>query len=390
MMKKITLLGSTGSIGVSTLDIVEKKPKKFKVVALAAGRNVRLLAQQILKFHPRIVAVRSKQDAEHLNRILGSKNTIPILYDETGIEELASYPLSDIVVSAISGAAGLKPTLAAIEAGKDIALANKETMVVGGHIVTKKARRKKIKILPVDSEHSAIFQCLAGQIPKNLKRIILTASGGPFFNLSRDDLKKVTLQQALRHPRWKMGRKITIDSASLMNKGLEVIEAKWLFNLSIAQIDVLIHPQSIVHSLIELVDGSVLAQLGIADMRIPIAYALAYPDRMKNDLPLLDLARTGPLAFHKPDMNKFPCLGLAYEAGRLGGTAPVVLNAANEVAVAAFIENKICFNDLPKVIEKVLDKHQTQNNPTLEDILGADGEARIKAEIVIKKLKKGS
>ena len=278
-MKKITLLGSTGSIGVNALDVLDKNPKKFKVVALTAGRNIRLLAQQILKFHPKIVAVQSRQDAERLHQILGVKNNIPILYDETGIEEVASYPSSDIVLSAISGAAGLKPTLAAIEAGKDIALANKETMVVAGHIVTKKARQKNIKILPVDSEHSAIFQCLAGQRPENLRRIILTASGGPFYNLSKADLKKVTLAQALKHPRWKMGRKITIDSASLMNKGLEVIEAKWLFNLDIAHIDVLIHPQSVVHSLIELLDGSVLAQLGIADMRIPIAYAFAYPDR---------------------------------------------------------------------------------------------------------------
>jgi 1-deoxy-D-xylulose-5-phosphate reductoisomerase len=388
-MKKITILGSTGSIGVSALDVLEKNPKKFKVMALAAGRNVRLLAQQIIKFQPKIVAVRDREAAQRLRQILGLKNNIPILYDETGVEEVASYPPSDVVLSAISGAAGLKPTLAAIEAGKDIALANKETMVIAGLIVTKKAKQKEVNILPVDSEHSAIFQCLAGQLPENLRRIILTASGGPFFNLSKDDLKKVTVQQALKHPRWKMGRKITIDSASLMNKGLEVIEAKWLFNLDIAQIDVLIHPQSVVHSLIELLDGSVLAQLGITDMRIPIAYAFVYPDRLINDLPLLNLPKTGPLEFYKPDMKKFPCLSLAYEAGRLGGTTPVVLNAANEVAVAAFIENKICFNDLPKVIEKVLDKHQTQNNPSLEDILGVDGEARIQAEIVIKKLKKG-
>lgn len=388
-MKKITLLGSTGSIGVNALDILDKNPKKFKVAALTAGRNIQLLAQQILKFHPKIVAVQSRQDAERLHQILGVKNNIPILYDETGIEEVASYPSSDIVLSAISGAAGLKPTLAAIEAGKDIALANKETMVVAGHIITKKARQKNIKILPVDSEHSAIFQCLVGQKPENLRRIILTASGGPFYNLSKADLKKVTLAQALKHPRWEMGRKITIDSASLINKGLEVIEAKWLFNLDIAHIDVLIHPQSVVHSLVELLDGSVLAQLGITDMRIPIAYAFTYPERMTNDLPLLNLAKTGPLEFHRPDMNKFPCLELAYEAGRSGGTAPVVLNAANEVAVAAFIENKICFNDLPKVIEKVLHKHHTTNNPSLENILGIDGEARIQAQSVIKKLKKG-
>ena len=388
-MKKITLLGSTGSIGVSTLDVIEKNPKKFKVMALAAGRNVRLLARQILEFHPKVVAVQSKPDARRLYEILGPKNRIPILYDEKGVEEVAAYAPSDIVLSAISGAAGLKPTLAAIEAGKDIALANKETMVVAGAIVTKRARQKKINILPVDSEHSAIFQCLAGQMPENLRRIILTASGGPFLNLSRDELKKVTLQQALRHPRWKMGRKITIDSASMMNKGLEVIEAKWLFNLDIAHIDVLIHPQSVVHSLIELVDGSILAQLGIADMRIPIAYALTYPDRLTNDLPILNLAKAGPLEFYQPDLKKFPCLGLAYEAGRSGGTAPVALNAANEVAVAAFLENKICFNDLSKVIERVLNKHQAQKNPSLEDILTVDAEARMQAQSVIKKLKKG-
>ena len=389
-MKKITILGSTGSIGVSALDVLEKNPRKFRVAALAAGHNVVLLARQILKFRPAVVSVRTRQDARRLCDMLGSKHQIPVLYDEAGAEEVAAYPGADMVLSAISGAAGLKPTLAAMEAGKDIALANKETMVIAGPLVTKKARQKKIAILPVDSEHSAIFQCLAGQKPENLKRIILTASGGPFYNLSGADLKKVTLQQALKHPRWKMGTKITIDSASLMNKGLEVIEAKWLFDLDIGRIDVLIHPQSVVHSLVEFLDGSVLAQLGIADMRIPIAYALAYPRRLANDLPGLNLAKAGPLAFLKPDVKKFRCLALAYEAGRIGGTAPVVLNAANEVAVAAFVENKICFNDLPKVIEKVLNRHHAQKNPSLEDILGVDGESRIQARSVLRKLKKGT
>ncbi|HBJ75326.1 MAG TPA: 1-deoxy-D-xylulose-5-phosphate reductoisomerase [Syntrophaceae bacterium] len=389
-MKKITILGSTGSIGVSALDVLEKNPRKFRVAALAAGHNVVLLARQILKFRPAVVSVRTRQDARRLCDMLGSKHQIPVLYDEAGAEEVAAYPGADMVLSAISGAAGLKPTMAAMEAGKDIALANKETMVIAGPLVTKKARQKKIAILPVDSEHSAIFQCLAGQKPENLKRIILTASGGPFYNLSGADLKKVTLQQALKHPRWKMGTKITIDSASLMNKGLEVIEAKWLFDLDIGRIDVLIHPQSVVHSLVEFLDGSVLAQLGIADMRIPIAYALAYPRRLANDLPGLNLAKAGPLAFLKPDMKKFRCLALAYEAGRIGGTAPVVLNAANEVAVAAFVENKICFNDLPKVIEKVLNRHHAQKNPSLEDILGVDGESRIQARSVLRKLKKGT
>jgi 1-deoxy-D-xylulose-5-phosphate reductoisomerase len=389
-MKKITILGSTGSIGVSALDVLEKNPRKFRVAALAAGHNVVLLARQILKFRPAVVSVRTREDARRLCDMLGSKHQIPVLYDEAGAEEVAAYPGADMVLSAISGAAGLKPTMAAMEAGKDIALANKETMVIAGPLVTKKARQKKIAILPVDSEHSAIFQCLAGQKPENLKRIILTASGGPFYNLSGADLKKVTLQQALKHPRWKMGTKITIDSASLMNKGLEVIEAKWLFDLDIGRIDVLIHPQSVVHSLVEFLDGSVLAQLGIADMRIPIAYALAYPRRLANDLPGLNLAKAGPLAFLKPDMKKFRCLALAYEAGRIGGTAPVVLNAANEVAVAAFVENKICFNDLPKVIEKVLNRHHAQKNPSLEDILGVDGESRIQARSVLRKLKKGT
>ena len=387
-MKKITILGSTGSIGVSTLDVIKKNPKAFTITALAAGRNVKLLAQQIVKYKPEIVAVRAREDAVKLGQILGLKKKIPILYGEKGIEEVASHPSSDIVVSAISGAAGLKPTLAAIEAGRDVALANKETMVIAGDIVTRWAKKKKIKILPVDSEHSAIFQCLAGQKTQYLRRIILTASGGPFYRLSRNELKKVTLKQALRHPRWKMGSKITIDSASLMNKGLEVIEAKWLFDVDIARIDVLIHPQSIVHSMIELCDGSVLAQMGIADMRIPIACALAYPDRLPNDLPVLNLAEIGSLEFFKPDMKKFPCLGLAYEAGHLGGTAPVVLNAANEAAVAAFTEKKICFNDLPKVIEKVMVKHQVKKNPSLDDILGTDREARIQAGMIINKLRK--
>jgi len=388
-MKNITILGSTGSIGVSTLDVIEKNPKAFKVTALAAGRNVKLLARQIAKFNPEIVAVSTREDAANLRKILGFKKKIPILYDEKGVEEVASCPSSDIVVSAISGAAGLRPTLAAVEAGRDVALANKETLVIAGHIVTGRAKQKKIKILPVDSEHSAIFQCLAGQKAENLRRILLTASGGPFYNLSRAELKKVTLEQALRHPRWKMGSKITIDSASLMNKGLEVIEARWLFDMDIDRIDVLIHPQSVVHSMIELRDGSVLAQLGIADMRIPIAYALTYPDRLSNQLQVLNLAEIRSLDFFKPDMKKFPCLGLAYEAGRLGGTAPVVLNAANETAVAAFTEKNICFNDLPKVIEKVMDKHQVTKNPSLGDILGIDRESRIQAGVIINKLRKG-
>jgi len=387
-MKKVTILGSTGSIGVSALDVIGKNPGKFKVHALAAGSNIRVLAEQIARFKPAIAAVRSKQDAIDLKKILGSSR-VKILYDESGIEEVSAHPASDIVVSAISGSAGLKPTIAAIEAGKDIALANKETMVVAGHIVTTKAKNNKVRILPVDSEHSAIFQCLSGQEKKLLSRIILTASGGPFLNLSKQDLKKVTLKQALKHPRWKMGKKITIDSASMMNKGLEVIEAKWLFDVDISSIDVVIHPQSVVHSFIEMIDGSVLAQLGIADMRIPIAYALTYPERIINDLPTLDLPGTRHLDFFSPDMKKFPCLALAYEAGRAGGAMPAVMNAANEVAVSAFLDKKIAFCDIPKVIEKVMGLHGKEKEPALTDIISIDGESRKEAEIIIRKIRKG-
>lgn len=388
MMKKITILGSTGSIGINALDVIEKNPKKFKIQALAAGGNVRVLAGQIQKFKPEVVAVRSREDALNLKNLTGPSRT-KILYDEQGIEEVAAYSSSDIVVSAISGAAGLKPTIAAIEAGKDIALANKETMVIAGHIVTQKARKNKVRILPVDSEHSAIFQCLSGQEKDLLRRIILTASGGPFLNLSRQELKKVTLTQALKHPRWKMGKKITIDSASLMNKGLEVIEAKWLFDVDISHIDVVIHPQSVVHSLIELIDGSILAQLGIADMRIPIAYALTYPTRIINDLPLMDLAKAGRLDFQPPDMKKFPCLALACEAGQAGGAMPAVMNAANEVAVSAFLDQKIAFSDIPNVIEKVMTLYDEVKNPSLPDVIAIDGESRKEAENIIKRIKKG-
>jgi len=385
-MKKITILGSTGSIGVSALDVIGKNPQRFQVEALAAGRNIKLLKKQIKKFKPKVVAVSTKESALKLREALTAKNKVKIFYDEEGLKEIASFPSTDIVISAISGSAGLMPTLAAIEAGKDIALANKETMVMAGEIVTKMAIKKGVKIIPIDSEHSAIFQCLEGQTRQNLRRIILTASGGPFLNFTRNQLKEVSLSQTLRHPNWKMGKKITIDSASMMNKGLEVIEAKWLFNLDISDIDVLIHTQSIVHSLVEFIDGAFLAQMGIPDMKIPIAYALTYPERISNDLPSLDLAKIGKLEFLKPDIKKFPCLGLAYAAGLCGGTAPVVLNAADEVAVAAFIENKIRFIDLPNIMEKILGLHNSINNPSLDDILQADLWARIETKKIIERI----
>jgi 1-deoxy-D-xylulose-5-phosphate reductoisomerase len=385
-MKKITILGSTGSIGLSTLDVIKKNPGRFQVVALAAGQNVKLLKKQIEVFKPKIVSVSTKENALKLRQELTLNKKIKILYDKEGLNEIASFPATDIVVSAISGAAGLLPTLAAIDAGKDIALANKETMVMAGEIVNRRAKLKNVKIIPVDSEHSAIFQCLQGEKIRYLKRIILTASGGPFLNYNINELKKVKLSQALKHPRWKMGKKITIDSATLMNKGLEVIEAKWLFNLDIRKIDVLIHPQSIVHSMIELIDGSVLAQMGIPDMRIPIAYALTYPERINNDIESLNLLKTEKLEFLKPDIIKFPCLRLACEAGLCGGTAPAVLNAANEIAVAAFLAREIKFVDLPRIIDKVLTAHICTIDPSLEAILNADSWARIKTKEILERI----
>ncbi|PKN38387.1 MAG: 1-deoxy-D-xylulose-5-phosphate reductoisomerase [Deltaproteobacteria bacterium HGW-Deltaproteobacteria-2] len=385
-MKKITILGSTGSIGCSALDVIGKNPERFQVVALAAGKNIALLKKQIEKFKPKVVAVSTKETALQLHDSLTNKNKVKIFYDKEGLKEVASFPSADVVISAISGSAGLIPTIAAIEAGKDIALANKETMVMAGEIVTRRAIKKRVKIIPIDSEHSAIFQCLEGQKRENLRRIILTASGGPFLNITRNELKKVSLSQTLRHPNWKMGKKVTIDSASMMNKGLEVIEAKWFFNVDFSHIDVLIHPQSIVHSMVEFVDGAFLAQMGIPDMKLPIAYALTYPERIINDLPSLNLVKTGNLEFRNPDIKKFPCLGLAYAAGICGGTAPVVLNAADEIAVAAFMEKKVRFIDLPKIIETVLDVHNSINTPSLEDILQADLWARRETSKIIERI----
>ena len=385
-MKKITLLGSTGSIGCSTLDVVEKNPDRFQIVALAAGENIYEIKRQIEKFRPKIVGVKTKEAALKLREALTAKNRVKILYDVEGMKEVASFPSADIVVSAISGSAGLIPTLAAIEAGKDIALANKETMVLAGEIVTKKAVKNGIKIIPVDSEHSAIFQCLQGNGPENLHKIILTASGGPFLKYTVKQLQKVTLNQTLRHPKWKMGKKITIDSASMMNKGLEIIEAKWLFNVDISAIDVLIHPQSIVHSMVEFIDGAFLAQMGVPDMKIPIAYALTYPERIINDIIPLKLAKEKTLEFYKPDVKKFSCLNLARHAGLDGGTAPAVLNASDEIAVEAFMKTMIRFVDIPVIIEKVLNNHKTIKKPSLEDILSSDLWARVKTKTIIERM----
>ncbi|MEG4518199.1 MULTISPECIES: 1-deoxy-D-xylulose-5-phosphate reductoisomerase [unclassified Microcoleus] len=378
-MKAITLLGSTGSIGTQTLDIVAQYPDQFRIVGLTAGRNVTLLAQQIRQFRPEIVAICDEDQLQELKEAIADLDPQPILLaGESGVVEVAQYGDAQAVVTGIVGCAGLLPTIAAIKAGKDIALANKETLIAGGPVVNPLIEKYGVKILPADSEHSAIFQCLQGVMVGGLRRIILTASGGSFRDLPIDKLAGVTVADALKHPNWSMGQKITIDSATLMNKGLEVIEAHYLFGMDYDNIDIVIHPQSIIHSLIELQDTSVLAQLGWPDMRLPLLYALSWPERIHTDWERLDLVKAGDLTFREPDHEKYPCMQLAYAAGRAGGSMPAVLNAANEQAVALFLQEKIQFLDIPKLIEKVCDKHQTDNceSPALDDILAADRWAR--------------
>ncbi|MEG3911069.1 1-deoxy-D-xylulose-5-phosphate reductoisomerase [Microcoleus sp. w2-18bC1] len=378
-MKAITLLGSTGSIGTQTLDIVAQYPDQFRIVGLTAGRNVTLLAQQIRQFRPEIVAVCDEDKLQELKDAIADLDPQPILLaGESGVVEVAQYGDAQAVVTGIVGCAGLLPTIAAIKAGKDIALANKETLIAGGPVVNPLIEKYGVKILPADSEHSAIFQCLQGVMVGGLRRIILTASGGSFRDLPIDKLAEVTVADALKHPNWSMGQKITIDSATLMNKGLEVIEAHYLFGMDYDDIDIVIHPQSIIHSLIELQDTSVLAQLGWPDMRLPLLYALSWPERIHTDWKRLDLVKAGDLTFREPDHEKYPCMQLAYAAGRAGGSMPAVLNAANEQAVALFLQEKIQFLDIPKLIEKACDKHQTDNceSPGLDDILAADRWAR--------------
>lgn len=378
-MKAISLLGSTGSIGTQTLDIVAQYPDQFRIVGLAAGRNVELLASQIRQFRPSIVAICEDNKLPELQAAIADLDPQPILLaGEAGLMEVARYGDAETVVTGIVGCAGLLPTIAAIEAGKDIALANKETLIAGGPVVLPLVEKHRIKLLPADSEHSAIFQCLQGVPDRGLRRILLTASGGAFRDLPVEKLAQVTVADALKHPNWSMGRKITIDSATLMNKGLEVIEAHFLFGLEYDRIEIVIHPQSIIHSLIELQDTSVLAQLGWPDMRLPLLYALSWPERIYTDWEQLDLVKAGNLTFKAPDHQKYPCMQLAYAAGRAGGSMPAVLNAANEQAVALFIEEKIQFLDIPRCIESVCDRHAADNcaNPTLDDIVAADRWAR--------------
>ena len=371
-MKKIAILGSTGSIGVNALDVIRHDPSQYEVVALAARKNVSLLKAQIDEFRPAVAAVIDETHAGQLEALLGRSNGTAICFGTDGYREVATFAEADMVVSAMAGSAGLIPTLEAVAAGKDIALANKETMVMAGSLVVKMAEEKGVAILPVDSEHSAIFQCLSGNRHQDIRRLILTASGGPFLKFSKVDLANVTPAQALKHPKWEMGKKITIDSASMMNKGLEIIEARWLFNVDYDAIHVQIHPQSIIHSMVEFIDGSVIAQLGCPDMRIPIAYALSYPVRFPCPAPALNLLDVGALEFLKADWDRFPNLRLAYEAGKIGGTMTAVLNGANEMAVEAFLEERIRFIDMTAVIESVLANHRCNLSPTIDDILAAD------------------
>lgn len=373
-MKYISLLGATGSIGTQTLEVIKEHPSEFTLAALSVGRNVNLARQIISQFHPKLVSVQERSDYETLK---GEFPAVKFTYGLDGLTEVAVYEKSDILVNSVIGSVGLMPTLQAIEAGKTIAIANKETLVTAGHLVMDAAKRHNVTLLPVDSEHSAIFQALQGENEKNIERLILTASGGSFRDKSKEELQNVTVQQALSHPNWSMGAKITIDSATMMNKGLEVIEAHWLFALPYEQIDVLLHRESIIHSMVEFHDASIIAQLGTPDMRVPIQYALTYPDR----LPLksskrLNLAEIGMLHFKEMDFDRFRSLRLAYEAGKMGGTMPTVLNAANEVAVAAFLESKITFLQIEDVIEKALEAHQIISNPSLVTINEIDKETR--------------
>ncbi len=381
-MKSIVILGSTGSIGTSTLDIVERFPNDFRVVGLTAGNNVEMLETQVRRFKPRAVAMSNEAAAARLRQRCAD-HPVEILSGQQGLAKVASLQEAELVVSAIVGGAGLVPTLAAIRSKKHIALANKEPMVMAGKLMQEEARHHGVKIFPVDSEHSAIFQSLEGHRVEDVRRLILTASGGALWALGKEELQDVTPERALQHPNWKMGAKITIDSATLMNKGLEVVEARWLFDIPESRIDVLIHRESIIHSLVEYEDRSMIAQLGLPDMRTPISYAMRYPERLPLDLPSLDLTEVGKLTFCKPDHDRFPCLRLGYESLKIGGTMPAVMNAANEIAVDAFLQKGIRFPDISDIIHNTMQAHSTQDVSSIEVALEADQWAREKAESLV-------
>ncbi|MFB4162700.1 1-deoxy-D-xylulose-5-phosphate reductoisomerase [Alteribacillus sp. JSM 102045] len=374
-MKKIALIGSTGSIGTQTLDVIRQLPDHFSLISLAAGRNVDLVVEQVLEFQPRIVAIERKEDAEKIKQQVGEN--VKVFYGKEGLIEAAVVQEADFLMNALVGSLGLEPTMQAIEAGLDIGIANKETLVTAGHLVTEKAKTYNVNLLPVDSEHSAIFQSLEGNRLEEVEKLIVTASGGSFRDRTREQLKGVSVEDALNHPNWDMGAKITIDSATMMNKGFELIEAHWLFNIPYDDIEVLLHKESIIHSLVEYRDKSVLAQLGTPDMRVPIQYAMSYPERLElRDTNRLNLWKIGKLHFDKPDFDRYRCLSYAYEAGRKGGTLPTVLNAANEEAVKHFLDGKITFLAIEKHIEEALERHQVINSPALDTILEVDKETR--------------
>ncbi|MCM8776084.1 MAG: 1-deoxy-D-xylulose-5-phosphate reductoisomerase [Candidatus Omnitrophica bacterium] len=377
MMENIAVLGSTGSIGENTLRIVRSHPGKFRVKAIAAKKNATRLLAQAREFSPDVVCIYDASYALRLEKKLNPLGIRVVAGDE-GLKEICTLPAVKKIIFAVVGAVGLKPILSAIHARKAVAVANKEPLVMAGALLMREAARFGVPILPIDSEHSGLWQCLQGQRPDAVKKLIITSSGGP-FRTRRVSFEKITPESALKHPRWKMGRKITIDSATLMNKGLEVIEAAHLFRMPADRIEVLIHPEAVIHALVELVDGSHLAHLALTDMRLPIQFALSYPDRLRNHLPVLDLVKVSSFHFERPDVRRFPCLALGYEASRRGGTAPAVLNAANEVAVEAFLNYRIRFTDIPRTVECVLKKHRIQKNPGLSDILTADAWAREEA-----------
>ncbi|MDI6802854.1 MAG: 1-deoxy-D-xylulose-5-phosphate reductoisomerase [Bacteroidota bacterium] len=373
-MKNISILGSTGSIGQNSLEVISKFPDNFRVAYLSANKGINQLAEQIEKHNPDGVVVMDNESAELLRQKFSS--TLKIFIGEEGLKEIASHLDVDIVINSLVGFAGLTPTIEAIKAGKRVALANKETLVVAGEIITQLLTDHQTELIPIDSEHSAILQCLVGEDVKNISKLILTASGGPFLHLEKKEFPNITVAQALNHPNWKMGSKITIDSATLMNKGLEVIEAHYLFKLPQNKIEVLIHPQSIIHSMVEFVDGSVKAQLGVPDMKIPIQYALTYPERMLSNSSRVNFSELREMTFSQPDFEKFECLSLAYQALEAGGTASVVLNAANEVAVELFLNSKITFDKIPKLIDMALEKFEAKQNPTIEEIIHIDNSTR--------------
>ena len=375
-MKKIAILGSTGSIGVNALRVIQANPEKYQVTALAAGKNIRLLLEQIKRFRPLAVAVMEETAADELKAQLTNSGRPEIFFGTEGFIRLATMTEVDTIISAMAGAAGLLPTYSGIKAGRNIALANKETMVMAGSLVMAEARKHGVSILPIDSEHSAILQSLQGHPREDLRRVILTASGGPFRDLSLEEMSKVTPAQALNHPNWNMGPKVSIDSSTMMNKGLEAIEAKWLFDLKMDQISILIHSQSIVHSMVEYKDGSIISQMGVPDMIIPISFALSFPHHLKTRVPPLELEKIGILSFEKPDMKRFRCLDLALKAAEIGGSMPAVLNGANEIAVDSFLKGNIGFLDIPDLIEKTMASHENHPIDSIETVMGVDTWAR--------------